>query len=740
MLQIKTFVLTLKETPERTRYIVDELNKQDIPHQLYFGFHGKQFGLATTVPWDGQRQWNKEMDVFNPYFMTPGQLGCAMSHLCLWKTLQYLPDEQFLILEDDACPIDNFWVHFYNFMTALPPDWELAYLGNQPSDTCGVSTPVNAFVGTHPKPYCTHAYVLKKTLIPRLIEGYTKLREAIDIYLVNSVIPNIKCYVALPQIVTQKSLDLDFDKSAHIFKSSCRDYSLESMKTVPVQSRTASNVACMSHLGVALGEGWYLLEKNFRWSSKESPVYLYLTERTKIEIEFTNPKPVTIRIELSDGNIEVFGFPPSSINNPWKISLELEPNITHFVIKPTTFVPYDDCLNSTDRRELGICVFNFYLNGVVKPMASIVANWTVEGMDNILNNRTFTPYIKSISTRGDVELGKVEKDVPNGKINMDDQVVYYNHRSGWAYAADHLMQNFHHAEGVKFYGFVEQPFLWEHFNLKEKKHVPITNPWCGFIHIPWDFPDVGEQLAPLKDIVQWDTWKESMAMCKGLWTLSQDLANRLRPHVPPHVPISTLYHPTEIPTEKFSMEKFRPNPQKLVVSIGHCMRNMSTIHHLNVRNSQFNYIKTRLVPITIDNGTIQKRIEREELISGRKLTLEELDSVANVKQISNADYDKLLTQNVVFLDLFAASANNIVIECIARGTPLLINPLSPVVEYLGYEYPFYYTSLEEAALKLENEELIAHTSEYLMTFEGRDKISIERFTSDFVSSAVYQNL
>ena len=61
----------------------------------------------------------------------------------------------------------------------------------------------------------------------------------------------------------------------------------------------------------------------------------------------------------------------------------------------------------------------------------------------------------------------------------------------------------------------------------------------------------------------------------------------------------------------------------------------------------------------------------------------------------------LLCRNIAFVELHDAGANNTVVECIARATPLLVNKLPSVVEYLGAGYPFYYDSLEEAAEKAE---------------------------------------
>ena len=87
-----------------------------------------------------------------------------------------------------------------------------------------------------------------------------------------------------------------------------------------------------------------------------------------------------------------------------------------------------------------------------------------------------------------------------------------------------------------------------------------------------------------------------------------------------------------------------------------------------------------------------------------------------------------MSESVVFLDLYDSIANNAVVECISRQTPILVNPIDSVVEYLGKDYPFYYYSLDEAAEKLEDDDLIKETSEYL---KSRQRVvSKEKFVTD----------
>jgi hypothetical protein len=67
-------------------------------------------------------------------------------------------------------------------------------------------------------------------------------------------------------------------------------------------------------------------------------------------------------------------------------------------------------------------------------------------------------------------------------------------------------------------------------------------------------------------------------------------------------------------------------------------------------------------------------------------------SVSIINNLSNNEYDELLSENIVFINLVDASAVNTLIECIVRDTPILVNRHPAVVELLGDSYPLYYNS------------------------------------------------
>ena len=71
------------------------------------------------------------------------------------------------------------------------------------------------------------------------------------------------------------------------------------------------------------------------------------------------------------------------------------------------------------------------------------------------------------------------------------------------------------------------------------------------------------------------------------------------------------------------------------------------------------------------------------------------DSVEIIDTLENPEYDELLTQNLVFLNLTDGSAINTLIECVVRNTPIVVNRHPAVIEVLGENYPLYYKDISE---------------------------------------------
>jgi tetratricopeptide (TPR) repeat protein len=347
-----------------------------------------------------------------------------------------------------------------------------------------------------------------------------------------------------------------------------------------------------------------------------------------------------------------------------------------------------------------------------------------------------------------------------GKINLGAQRVFGYHRSGWSFALQSLAP-IHNPDGILFDGTLENQFFslnkyGKHrsppilakmradgvfdrlASLLEKGILPYQKPWVGFIHNPQGMPSWFSGQTSLQQLFKQSVWQDSLPNCIGLFSLSEYNASWLRAQT--GKPVSALIHPTEIPDRQFDFQSFLDNPHKKIVQIGWWLRKLNSLDLLPLdRYNSLGYEKVRIGNLFDACDSITATLMKVE----KRLHHLELDAAytANTRTISyipDDRYDELLSTNIAFVDLYDSSANNAIIECIARATPLLVNPLPAVKEYLGEDYPMYFTSLTEAATKALDTALILDTHRYLKSCEIRQKLSAAYFRDSFCQSEVYQ--
>lgn len=201
----KMFCITLKDTPKRTEITKLEFEKHGLNVTFFNGINGHKFGLRSSIPYmDDHPNW-KPGDS-SPYYMSQGHVGCVLSHYMLWQTLSYLPYEEIIIFEDDVFFVDNFVEKFRIAYAELPTDWQFAFIGHccLPPENYQIKITNNIIKTTHP-PLCTHAYMIKKSAIPTLLDTNHLCWTNIDIQLAKRTLPLIPYYVMYPPLADQKS-------------------------------------------------------------------------------------------------------------------------------------------------------------------------------------------------------------------------------------------------------------------------------------------------------------------------------------------------------------------------------------------------------------------------------------------------------------------------------------------------------------------------------------------------------
>jgi len=300
----------------------------------------------------------------------------------------------------------------------------------------------------------------------------------------------------------------------------------------------------------------------------------------------------------------------------------------------------------------------------------------------------------------------------NAKIKVPDWDPQWEGQWG---SINHLFRRFHSDNGIWFHGALE-----EFFN----KGNVVTEPWIGFFHNLPDYSNLDElkyEGFSLNEISEMDNFKTSLPYCKGIFVLSEYLKKKL-PFK--DIPVCSLIHPTKKQNLLFDFDSFVSN--KTVYHIGHWLRNFESFFDLKADNYQ----------------KIMTRLSENELDMVRVIIPKNQFKTVHIlpNRLQQPKYELIFESSIVFLNLFDCAACNTINECIITNTPILVNKINGVVDYLGNEYPFYYKSLEEAESKIQDMELIKETTNYLQDLDIKQKMTPTYFMDSFVNSKIYKEL
>jgi len=321
------------------------------------------------------------------------------------------------------------------------------------------------------------------------------------------------------------------------------------------------------------------------------------------------------------------------------------------------------------------------------------------------------------------------------KIKINSPWPEGYHRSGWPYAINAL-QTLHVDHGILLDDFIENKFAW-HVN---EGVPPYREPWVGFFHNPPCVPKWFDPRGAATDIIATPLWRDSLPSCQGLFTLSNYLADWLRERTT--VPVYSLFHPTDQDAEQFSLHSYYNNENRMVVHIGWWLRKVHSFFLLRSRSLQ----KMLLLPLSVrELPHLREKLKQlfmtERAIAERTECRSSMQPFKIEYRKDNESYDRLLSRNIVFIDLYDSSANNVIIECIVRNTPLVVNRHPAVIEYLGPDYPLYFQTVEEASSLIEDEQKIEAAHIYLSDHhEIKRRLTAESFVNAFAASAIYQRL
>lgn len=111
-----TYVITLDEDPA----LLTRLGKAGLNPVWFRGVRGATAKHEDVKP---------HVTPLFAEFGAKSTIGCALSHLKVWKTFLSTSDEWAIVMEDDVILVDDFETHFADLQSHVPTDADVVYLG-----------------------------------------------------------------------------------------------------------------------------------------------------------------------------------------------------------------------------------------------------------------------------------------------------------------------------------------------------------------------------------------------------------------------------------------------------------------------------------------------------------------------------------------------------------------------------------------------------------------------------------
>jgi hypothetical protein len=294
--------------------------------------------------------------------------------------------------------------------------------------------------------------------------------------------------------------------------------------------------------------------------------------------------------------------------------------------------------------------------------------------------------------------------------NQDFYLSNSAHRGGWMSVVrglattGYLSLNMSSAtpETVELVDSIEEWFAWS-------ERGAIHEPWVGFAHLVMgsELPShiTHDKYNMLEGTIEAQSFRDSAHSCIALFVFTTRVAAQLSALLHnvglPEIAVCTLHHPFGIEANVATFDPLVDLPAALsnssaLVLLGQQFRRIASLHKLQTSRAKI------WLPSHVDLNYSLSRTNHE-------LHAENYgwDPTVQFLRVDNHDdYDRLVRQNIVIIDLWAAAANNAVLEGAALQAPFLIRKLDGPVEYLGAEYPLFFETLDEVQYLLDHEDVL----------------------------------
>jgi glycosyl transferase family 25 len=114
------YVLNLEKDINKMNYMNSLLENENIKFERFNAIYGKYLTKEYI---------DNVTDYFCNNFCSEGMIGCALSHISIWKDIIKNKYNNSIILEDDIYFDKDYKINLQNSLNELPEDWDILYLG-----------------------------------------------------------------------------------------------------------------------------------------------------------------------------------------------------------------------------------------------------------------------------------------------------------------------------------------------------------------------------------------------------------------------------------------------------------------------------------------------------------------------------------------------------------------------------------------------------------------------------------
>lgn len=206
-----TFVINLDRSADRMAVMARQCEALGIPYQRFPAVDGAKVS---------RRDLEKLATPLCRTFCTPSMIGCALSHMNLWRLVVERGYERVLVIEDDAQLVPDFQEGLRDALRDVPSDFDVLLLGcfmlcnkdrnytplnrlarmftrlRQDDRTWGRVFVPERFAGTH-------CYVISRKGAAKLLRVLPRVQGHIDMYMDQ---PEVRLYAVSPDLAFQRDM------------------------------------------------------------------------------------------------------------------------------------------------------------------------------------------------------------------------------------------------------------------------------------------------------------------------------------------------------------------------------------------------------------------------------------------------------------------------------------------------------------------------------------------------------